>query len=559
MLLVLLFTRIYGHNTSAKPFPGRFEDVAHQAGIRTPTVFGGKAENKYILETTGCGAAFLDYNNDDALDIFLVNGTTLDELASPSQTNRLFRNNRNGTFTDVTVRSGLVHSGWGQGVCAGDYDNDGAEDLFVTYWGQNILYRNQGDQTFAEVTGKAGLQSETREWGAGCAFLDYDRDGHLDLFVTNYIDFDLKTAPLPGSASCIFQGLPINCGPVGLPKAKSSVFHNSGNGSFANVTQKSGIGKAAPSYGLGVLSGDFNNDGWPDVYVANDSQPSYLFWNKGDGSFREGGLPAGVATSSDGRNQSGMGAAAGDYNGDGWLDIFKTNFSDDFPNLYRNLGGELFEEETMAAGLGVNSLLLGWGCGFFDPDNDGWLDILYVNGHVYPEINRLNRAIGYRQPKMLYQNLGNGKFRDISQLAGPGLASKTAGRGCAFGDFDNDGDTDVIVNPINDVPQLLRYDSIGNNHWIQLKLVGQKSNRSAIGARVRCIAGERQQIDEVRSGGSYFSQNDLRVHFGLGSAARVERLEIFWPSGQVDHLSDLAANQTMIIREGQTGRPAQKR
>ncbi len=533
-----------------------FRDIARSAGLVHPTVFGGSKENRYILETTGCGAAFFDYDNDGWVDIFLVNGTTLEPGRGPQPSNRLYRNNRDGTFTEVTERAGLLRSGWGQGVCIGDYDNDGFDDLFVTYWGQNVLYHNNGDGTFTDVTRKAGLLSERTQWGAGCAFIDYDLDGRLDLFVTRYIDFDPKTAPLPGTGSCMYQGLPVNCGPRGLPKAKNSLFRNNGDGTFTDVTAKSGIGKAAPSYGLGVLTGDFNNDGRPDIYVANDSDPSYLFWNNQDGTFTEGALEAGVATSADGRNQSGMGVAAGDYNGDGLLDIFKTNFSDDLPNLYRNLGRNFFEEDTTAAGLGVNSKYLGWGCGFFDADNDGWPDILYVNGHVYPEIDRLRKSVGYRQPKVLYRNLGNGKFEDVSKAAGPAFQTLSSARGCAFGDIDNDGRIEILVNSINDVPQLLRCESSNGNHWITLKLIGARSNRTAIGARVRCVANGRQQIDEVRSGGSLYSQNDLRIHFGLGKSAYADLIEIRWPGGQVERFERLAADRIMTIRQGETRRPS---
>jgi hypothetical protein len=531
-------------------FSVSFEDVAAKAGLTEPTIYGGVAHNTYILETTGCGAAFIDYDNDGWPDLFLVNGTRLDSVGSQQHSNRLLHNNRDGTFTDVTRRAGLTRFGWGQGVCVGDYDNDGYDDLFVTYWGQNVLYHNNGDGTFSDVTEKCGLLTKGTHWGAGCAFVDYDGDGHLDLFVSNYIDLDLKTAPLPGTGSCVFQGLPVNCGPQGLPRARSYLFHNNGDGTFVDVTQKSGIGKAAPSYGLGVLVTDFDNDGWPDIYVANDSEMSYLFWNNGDGTFTEGGLEAGVATSRDGRNQSGMGVSAGDYNCDGLLDIFKTNFSDDLPNLYHNDGKRLFQDKTQAAGLVAYSRLLGWGGGFLDVNNDGWLDILYVNGHVYPEINGTNGPIHYKQPKVLYENLGNGKFRDVSAAAGSGITNAMSARGCAFGDFDNDGRIDVLVNPVNASPQLLHCVSRTGNNWITLKLVGSKSNRSAIGARVHCVTGDHQQIDEVRSGGSFYSQNDLRIHFGLGKVSHIDKLEVHWPSNQVDHFADIPANQILKVVEG---------
>ena len=526
-----------------------FEDVAKSAGLNSPTIYGGRKHNKYILETTGRGAAFFDYDNDGWLDILLVNGRTLEEQSAPPMT-RLLRNNRDGTFRDVTAGSGLLRKGWGQGVCIGDFNNDGFDDVFICYYGQNVLYRNNGDGTFTDVTSAAGLATPGVHWGAGCSFLDYDGDGWLDFFVSNYIEFEFKTAPLPGSGSCVFQGLPVNCGPRGLPKAKNYLFRNNGNGAFTDVTERSGIGKAAPSYGLGVLTGDFDNDGRPDIYVANDSDASYLFWNNGDGTFTEAGMEAGVATNVDGRMQSGMGVSAGDFDGDGLLDIFKTNFSDDLPNLYRNQGGRYFEEATKAAGLGLNSLYLGWGCGFLDIDNDSWPDLLYVNGHVYPEIDQLGRPVGYRQPKILYRNAGGGKFVDVSKTSGSGITSLSSARGCAFGDYDNDGDVDVLVNPINEAPQLLRCDAPRDNHWIKIKLVGTKSNRSAIGARVRCVSGSRQQIDEVRSGGSFYSQNDLRLHFGLGKANKVDLLEIRWPSGRVDTFKDLAADRILQIKEG---------
>lgn len=536
-------------STTPEGISVRFNDIAAKAGLSEPTIFGSVGHNRYILETTGCGAAWFDYDNDGWPDLFLVNGARLDTKDAPAS-NRLLHNNRDGTFSDITRHAGLTHSGWGQGVCIGDYDNDGFDDLFITYWGQNILYHNNGDGTFTDVTEKSRLSVPGRHWGSGCAFLDYDRDGRLDLFVSNYIDFDPKTAPLPGSGTCLYQGLPVNCGPQGLPRARNYLFRNNGDGTFSDVTQTSGIGKAPASYGLGVLVADFDNDGWPDIYVANDSELSFLFWNNGDGTFTEGGLEAGVATSRDGRNQSGMGVSAGDYNCDGFLDIFKTNFSDDLPNLYRNRGKRVFEDNTESAGLAAHSRLLGWGCGFFDFNNDGWLDILYVNGHVYPEIETLHGPAHYKQPKILYENLGNGRFRDVSLLAGPGISDPTSARGCAFGDFDNDGVIDVLVNPVNATPQLLRCTSRTGNSWITLKLVGTKSNRSAIGARVYCQTGDHQQMDEVRSGGSFYSQNDLRVHFGLGKSRYIDKIEIHWPSGQVDRVTEVAANQILRLVEG---------
>jgi len=536
--------------SEAQRFAVQFEDVAARAGLVVPTIFGGRTENKYILETTGCGAAFFDYDNDGWQDIFLVNGRTLEGTESPAPSNRLLRNNRDGTFTDVTEKAGLIRTGWGQGVCVGDYDNDGFDDLFITYWGHNVLYHNNGDGTFTDVTKEAGLFSERVRWGSGSAFLDYNRDGFLDLFVANYLEFDLKSAPLPGSSGCMYRGLPVNCGPRGLSKAKSFLYRNNGDGTFTDVTASSGIAKAPASFGLGVLVADFNNDSFPDIYVSNDTEPSHLFWNNGDGTFAEAGMAAGVAISEDGRNQAGMGVAAGDFDCDGFLDIFKTNFSEDLPNLYRNVGNGLFEEANTSMGLGFNSRYLGWGCGFLDVDNDGWPDILYVNGHVYPEIDRLNTTLRYKQRPVLYHSQHGRRFQDVSKLAGPAFGESLAARGCAFGDFDNDGSVDVLVNPINDLPRLFKCHGATGNNWIKLKLVGTKSNRSAIGTRVRCITGNHEQIDDVRSGGSFMSQNDLRIHFGLGSAKRVDQLEVSWPSGRLDRFRNLGANQITTIREG---------
>ncbi len=533
-------------------FAVKFENAALRAGLTTPTVFGGRTEWKYILETTGCGAAFFDYDNDGWLDVFLVNGTTLEGNESPRPANRLYRNNRDGTFTEVTEKAGLVKHGWGQGVCIGDFDNNGFDDLFVTYWGHNVLYHNNGDGTFTDVTKKSGLDVAEVRWGVGCAFLDYDRDGFLDLFIANYVDFDLSTAPVPDAAAsnCVYRGMAVNCGPRGLKKARNYLYHNNGDGTFTDVTEKSGIGKLPPSFGLGVLVGDFNNDSYPDIYVSNDSEAAYLFWNNHDGTFTEGGMIAGVGTSADGRNQSGMGVAAGDYNCDGLLDILKMNFSDDLPNLYRNDGGGLFEEDTLTAGLGLHSDYLGWGCGFVDADNDGWPDLFWVNGHVYPELERIKSTTSFKLPMVLYHNLGNGKFEDVTSRAGSAFAQKLVGRGVAFGDFDNNGTTDILVNPINDLPLLLKCGNTTGNNWITLKLIGTKSNRSAIGTRVRCVTGKHQQIDEVRSGGSFMSQSDLRLHFGLGSAERVDMIEVNWPSGRADRFNDIRANKIVTLREG---------
>jgi len=535
-----------------------FINVARESGLNAKTIFGGEHKNKYLLETTGCGVAFYDYDNDGWLDIFLVNGTRLEGFPKGSEpTTHLFRNNRDGTFTDVTLKAGVAHSGWGQGCCIGDYDNDGWDDLFVTYFGKNVLYHNNGDGTFTDVSEKAGVAGKTNRWNTGCAFVDYDRDGRLDLFVANYIDLDLATAPVPESGPCLYKSVMVACGPPGLQGGKNILYHNNGDGTFSDVSEACGILKANGTYGLGVLTADLDNDGWPDIYVANDSTASALYQNKKNGKFEDIAIEAGCALSADGKPQAGMGISAADYDLDGNLDLVKTNFAGDTPSLYRNLGGANFEDATFTAGLGAHTQFLGWGCGFFDMDNDGWPDILICNGHVYPEVEQLKTEAGYAQRKLIYRNLRNGHFDDISMQVGPGISEPSPSRGAAFGDFDNDGDVDVVVNTVNDYPQLLRCDSKLNHNWIKIRTIGTKSNRSGIGARLICtvhMPGEtkpHQQIDEVRSGGGYFSQNDLRVHFGLGKAEKVDVLEVRWPSGQIDTVKDVKANQLVYVKEGE--------
>jgi len=537
----------------------QFVNVAREAGLRAKTIYGSEKNNKYLLETTGCGAAFYDYDQDGWLDIFLVNGSRFEPTWTPANApvSRLYKNNRDGTFTDVTVQAGVARTGWGCGCCVGDFDNDGWDDLFVTYWGDCSLWKNLGNGKFTDVAAKAGVTTRTKSGlkrhNTGCAFVDYDKDGHLDLFVSNYIDFDPKTAPLPESGPCKYKGLLVACGPPGLKGGKNILFHNRGDGTFEDVSATSGIVNTAGTFGLGVAVFDYDNDGWPDIYVANDSTSSSLYHNQHNGTFKEVAIESGVAYSADGKPQAGMGVSAADYDCDGHFDLVKSNFAGDTTSRYRNQGGGFFEDQTFQAGLGRITRFLGWGISFADVDNNGWPDIILCNGHVYPEVGETATESGYRQRKVVYQNLGNGKFREISDELGPGIAEKVSGRGMAIGDFDNDGDLDLLVNCINDVPQLLRCDSKLSNHWIKIKAVGTKSNRTGIGARIYCttmIDGKpHRQMDEVRSGSSYISQSDLRVHFGLGTATTAE-LEIHWPSGVVDKMTQVAADRIVTLVEG---------
>src|SRR5215467_14552404 len=528
-----------------------FTNVAQQAGLNINMIYGDEHRNRYLLETTGGGAAFIDYDNDGWQDVFLVNGTRLDGLSpNLNSTNRLFRNTGNGKFIDVTEKAGLVRSGWGQSVCSGDYDNDGYIDLFVSSYGKNALYHNNRNSTFTELGEKAGVANNRSRWGSGCAFLDYDRDGYLDLFVASYIDLDLKTAPLPETGPCLYKGITVACGPPGLTGGVNTLYHNNGDGTFSDVSEKCGIRKTNGTYGLGVLVADFDNDGWPDIYVADDSAPAVLYHNNKNGTFTDIGVEAGCAFSVDGKPQAGMGVSAGDYDHDGWLDIFKTNFSGDTSTLYHNTGKAIFDDVTFTAGVGLTTRWLGWGCGFIDFDNNGWLDIFLVNGHVYPEVEKLTTEAGYAQRKVLYRNLQNGRFEDVSDRAGPAVVQPSPARGCAFGDYNNDGNIDILINTVNAAPELLKCDPNNQNNWITIKTVGAKSNRNGIGSRIKCTTDDGSQIDEVRSGGSYYSQSDLRVHFGLGKHDKVNRLEIRWPGGRVDSVTGVAANQFVTIKEG---------
>jgi enediyne biosynthesis protein E4 len=529
-----------------------FADIAEKAGLTAQNVFGGIDTKKYIIETTGNGVAIFDYDNDGWPDIFLVNGTRLDGLpAGKAPTSHLYRNNHDGTFTDVTVRAGLLATGWGQGVCVGDYDNDGWEDLYVTYYGKNVLYHNNGDGTFTDVSEKAGVAGNGKGWNTGCAFVDYDRDGHLDLFVANYVDFDLATAPAPGDRpTCLWKGVPVMCGPRGLAGAKNILYHNHGDGTFENVTAKAHIDRTDGHYAFSVSTFDFDEDGWPDIFVACDSTPSILYRNNHDGTFTDVAVTAGAAFNEDGREQAGMGSTIGDYNGDGHLDIFKTNFSDDTSTLYKNNGDGTFNDTTTAAGLGLYTQYLGWGTTFLDIDNDGWPDLLLVNGHVYPEVDSQHLGSSYKEPRILFHNNGDGTFTDISAGAGSAITTAASSRGLAVGDLWNDGRMSAVINNMNAAPSLLVNQMRSANHWVAFRTVGTKANRDGIGARILVKIAARILVDEVRSGSSYLSNNDARVHFGLGKADKIEWVEVHWPSGVTERFAGLPVDQLHTLREG---------
>jgi len=534
---------------SGLPFHACLTDIAAKAGLNAPLIYGPEDHKTYIVETVGCGCAFIDYDNDGWLDIFLLNGTRY-EGAPEGTSNRLYKNNRDGTFTDVTEKAGLLHSGWSSAVAVGDYNNDGFEDLFLTYYGQNMLYRNNGDGTFTDVTEKAGLLHAGTRWGAGCTFVDYDRDGHLDLFVSNYVEFDKNKVPKPGeSPFCNWKGIPVNCGPRGLPPGRLLLYRNNGDGTFTDVSEKSGVSKATGSYCMTTVAADFDNDGWPDLYVACDSTPSFLLKNNHDGTFTDVGLEAGVALNEDGMEQAGMGLGIGDYNLDGNLDILKTHFADDTAILYRNNGKGSFEDVTNSAGLGVETRFISWGAGMQDLDNDGYPDLFWVTGSVYPEIEKALPNYPFKSPRIVFRSLRNGKFEELLDQAGPGVVAPHASRGCAFGDFDNDGDVDILIMNLNEPPSLLRNDVTGSDHWIKVKLIGTKSNRSAIGGRVTVHYGGKIQTQEVLSQASFYSANDLRLHFGLGPVDKVD-MDVRWPNGATEHFANVAAGHLVTIREG---------
>ena len=520
--------------TPNHPAPAWFVDVAPKAGLTVRNVNGSPDAKHYIIESTGSGVAILDYDHDGWPDIFLVNGNTL-EPSKEKPTSHLLHNNHDGTFTDVTVKAGLALTAWGQGACVGDYDNDGYDDLYVTTYGKNHLFHNQGNGTFKDVSEQSGTAGTGKEWGTGCAFVDYDRDGKLDLIVANYVHFDLASTPKPGAGpGCMWKGVAVMCGPRGLPYAPNILYHNLGDGKFEDVSKSSGIERTNGHYCFSVTTLDYTEDGWPDIYVACDSTPSILYRNNHDGTFTDVAADVGVAYNEDGREQAGMGSAAADYNADGHLDLFKTNFSDDTSTLYRSQSDGTFTDETHAAALAINTDALGWGTMFADVDNDGFPDLLVANGHVYPEVDSARLGSVFREPRFLYYNLGNGKFKDISKTSGPAFADPRSGRGLATADLFNDGRIEAVINNLSDTPMLLVNLARNENHWLTLHLIGTASNRSAIGARVTLHSAKRIWVDEVRSGSSYNSSSDLRLHFGLGSETHLDSIQVRWPNGSTE-------------------------
>jgi enediyne biosynthesis protein E4 len=541
-----------------------FTDVADRAGLKHPSVYGGLDRKRFITETNGCGVALLDFDDDGFLDALVLSGTRLAEgtrndatwPSGQAPTTRLYRNRGNGTFTDVTKGSGLEKVGWASSVCAGDYDNDGRLDLFVTYFGQNVLYRNLGGGEFEDVTRSAGLTTEGTRWGSGCSFIDYDRDGKLDLFVANYLRFDLATAAEPGQgANCLWKGVPVNCGPKGLPTDTNLLYHNEGNGTFKEVSEPSGIARVTGRYSMTAAAADLDGDGWVDLYVACDSTASTFYRNNHDGTFSDRSVESGLAYNEFGAAQAGMGVAIADYDGDGLLDVLKTHFADDVPALYRNLGGGHFEDVATAAGLAVQNRHVEWGAGLPDLDNDGRPDVFYVTGNVYPEVEARLPEYPHRGPRIVFRNRDHSPFEDLTGRVGPGASTPHSSRGAAFGDFDNDGDLDALIMNMNEPPSLLRNDYHGGNGWLEVRLVGTKSNRAGLGATVIVTAAGRKQARPVLSQSSYYSHDDLRQHFGLGPSQRADRIEVRWPSGVVDVLENVVGKRLVTVREGSSGRP----
>jgi enediyne biosynthesis protein E4 len=540
-------------------WPVQFVDVALSAGLTHPAIYGGIDRKRFIIETNGAGVAWLDYDRDGWIDALVLSGTRLAEgerrdatfPTGEAPSNRLYRNRGDGTFVDVTDRAGLRRSGWASGVCAGDYDNDGWLDLYLTYYGQNVLYHNERGASFKDVTTAAGLATKDVRWGSGCTFIDYDRDGRLDLFVSNYLRLDLQTTPEPGKGpNCLWKGVPVNCGPKGLPTDTNRLFHNGGNGAFTDVSEASGITRVTGRYPMTAAAVDLNDDGWTDIYVASDSTAAILYRNNRDSTFTDVALETGAAYNEHGNAQAGMGLAVGDVNTDGRLDLLKTHFADDIPALYRGLTGGLFEDIATSAGLGVQNRHVQWGAGLPDLDNDGRPDLVYVTGNVYPEVERALPQYPHRGPRIVFRNVDGRRFEDVSPSSGAGATTVRSSRGAAFGDYDHDGDIDMLVMNMNEPPSLLRNDYSGTSGWAAVELEGVKSSRDGLGAIVRVTTGERVQAQAVLSQASYYSHNDLRLHFGVGTHARIDRIEVRWPSGIVDVVRDAPVRQVIKIREG---------
>ena len=540
-------------------WPVAFTDVGARAGLSYPSIYGAEDRKRFIIETNGCGTAFVDYDNDGWIDALVPSGTRLQPGTRTDSTDprdrvpsRLYRNQHDGTFRDVTAHAGLTKIGWASSVCAGDYDNDGFVDLFLTYDGANVLYRNRGDGTFEDATAHAGLSTTGVRWGSGCSFVDIDRDGRLDLFVANYLKFDVATAPEPGAGpNCSWKGVPVNCGPKGLPTDTNLLYHNDGNGRFSDISSRSGIDRVAGRYSMTAVAADFDADGWSDIYVASDSTAAILYRNNHDGTFSDVAIASGAAYSENGNPQAGMGVAAGDFDGDGRLDLFKTHFADDIPALYRNIGNFLFEDVATRVGLAVENRYVEWGAGMPDLDRDGRPDIVYVTGNVYPEVEARMPQYPHRGPRVVFRNVATGtgtRFENVTGASGTAPALHSS-RGAAFGDFDNDGDVDVLVMNMNEPPSLLRNDYAGPNHWLELRLEGTTSNRSAIGALVTVEANGRSTTRAVVSQSSYYSHDDLRLHFGLGTRPAAESIRIRWPSGSIETLTNVRGDRLVTIRE----------
>ena len=558
-LLCTLASALPDAATGTAPWPVRLVDIAREAGLTHPSVYGGVDRKRFIIETNGAGVALVDVDDDGALDALVLSGTRLREgarenhtwAAGTEPTARLYRNRGDGTFGDITRGSGLDRVAWSSSVCAGDYDNDGRIDLFVTAYGTNALYRNMGRGRFEDVSAQAGLPTTGTRFGAGCTFIDYDRDGRLDLFVSNYLVFDLATVAEPGQGiNCLWKGVPVNCGPKGLPADTNLLFHQEADGRFADVSGASGVAAVKERYAMTAVAADLDEDGWTDIYVAGDSTAAILYRNNHDGTFSDVALQSGTAFSEYGRAQAGMGVAAGDFNADGRLDLFKTHFADDIPALYRNLGKGIFEDVASAVGLGVQNRYVEWGAGMPDLDNDGWPDLVYVTGSVYPEVEERLPQYPHKGPTVVFRNRGGDRgFEDVSSASGPGPTMPRSSRGAAFGDIDNDGDVDILIMNMNEPPALLRNDYDGGNRWLAIRLEGTASNRAAVGATVRVTASGHTQARAVLSQSSYYSHDDLRLHFGLGQAAAADRVEVQWPGGATTVLEDVKGGEVVKIRE----------